>query len=181
MSMRAVFLIPAILVLAACGPTEVDADGDGQISEVEAETARNEMVKPQPGKYRLTQTLVNMESSTTKEWQQERLKAMMAAAQPQVSEICLTEEEAQSGFAQMFSPNASAEACEVKEFNMNGGEFDAVMICNDGPFSGRVRLDGYGSRTSSQAQVTIESESGDGVTSTMTLELKRERIGDCDV
>ena len=47
---RFVIAAAACLTLAACGGSNADADGDGEISMEEAAARSADMVRPQPGK-----------------------------------------------------------------------------------------------------------------------------------
>ena len=62
--MRPIHTLPlaAAILLAACGGSETDADGDGELSADEVAAEAEGMVQPRPGQYRTTLELVEFEA-----------------------------------------------------------------------------------------------------------------------
>ena len=98
---RIVIAAAASFTLAACGGgASADADGDGEITMAEAAAKTEDMVRPQPGKYRATVEFVDVEMPGAPQQVQDMMRSMFDRG-PQTHEYCLTTEEAEKGFEQM--------------------------------------------------------------------------------
>lgn len=171
--------VASTLALAACGSPSADADGDGKITMDEAAAKSDEMVKPDPGQYRNTVELVNLELPGAPKEVQDMMKQMMGG-EPKVSEYCLTKEEADKGFEEMAKQSQDNDDCTFEKFEAEGGKIDAVMNCTaNGQGTAKMTLNGVGTRTSSQMTMTIDATAPDGKAMKMTMKSNQERIGDC--
>lgn len=168
------------LALAGCG-NNADADGDGKISmdEAASEMEKNgEAIRPDPGLYRGTTELVNLEVPNAPPEAKQMLEAMLGG-EPQTMEFCLTKEEAEKGFEKM-AKESQGEDCSFEKFDVAGGNIDAVMTCAaPGDGKARVELKGKGTRTSSEMTMVMDAKGPDGQTMKMTMKTSQERIGDC--
>ncbi|WP_341712707.1 DUF3617 domain-containing protein [Erythrobacter sp.] len=177
---RIVLAAMSTLALAGCGSPSADADGDGEITMSEAVDKSKELVKPEPGKYRNTVQLVNLELPGAPKDVQDMMKQMMGK-EPRTTEYCLTKEEAEKGFEEMAKQAQEDEDCSFEKFDAEGGKIDAIMNCKaDGKGTARMTLQGTGTRTSSQMTMTIDAKGPDGNAMMMTMKSNQERIGDCD-
>jgi len=179
--MRPIILLAAsTLALAGCGSSSADADGDGKISMAEAATKSKEVIKPQPGKYRNTVHLLDLQLPGAPKEVQDMMKQMMGK-EPKTTEYCLTKEEAEKGFEEMARRSQNDEDCSFEKFDAAGGTIDAIMNCEaKGKGSARMTLQGTGSPTKSEMTMTIDAKSPDGRAMQMTMKSNQERIGDCD-
>lgn len=169
----------ASLVLAGCGSPDADADGDGEISMAEAAQKSKDMVKPQPGQYRATVEMINVEVPGAPKEVQDMMKQMMSSG-PQTHEYCLTQEEADKGFEEMAKQTQDNEDCSFEKFDTDGNKIDAIMNCaKDGEGQARMTLQGTGGRTSSDMTMTMNMTGPDGKAMKMTMKSSQRRIGDC--
>ncbi|WP_369027073.1 DUF3617 domain-containing protein [Qipengyuania sp. RANM35] len=175
---RFVLLAFATATVAACGSP--DADGDGTITMEEAAAKSKDMVKPEPGKYRATVEMVNVEVPGAPKQFQDMMKQMISVG-PQTHEYCLTKEEAEKGFEEMARQAQKNEDCSFEKFDADGGTIDAVMTCSR-PEHGmaRMTMQGTGTSTSSNMTMTMDAKTPDGKTMKMTMKSNQERIGNCD-
>ncbi|QPC98007.1 DUF3617 domain-containing protein [Qipengyuania soli] len=177
---RYLLLAAATALVAACGSPEADADGDGKITMKEAAEKSKDLVKPEPGQYRATVEMVNVEVPGAPKEIQEMMKKMISVG-PQTHEYCLTKEEAAKGFEEMARQSNKNEDCSFEKFETDGGTIDAVMNCSR-PEHGmaRMTMQGTGTTTSSSMTMTMDAQTPDGKTMKMTMKSNQERIGDCD-
>lgn len=184
---RSVVIAVCTFALSACGGSGPDADpaagadanGDGEITVAEAIDKSSDMVKPEPGKYRNTVEMVNLEIPGAPKEVQDMMKQVLSAG-PQTNEYCLTAEEAEKGFEEMAKQAQNEDECSVERFDAAGGKIDAVMNCKAGrEGTARMTLSGVGTKTSSAMTMTIDAKAPDGKTMKMTMKSNQERIGDC--
>ncbi len=168
------------LTLAGCSDNP-DADGDGKISMDEAADSMEKnggSIRPDPGLYRGTTELVNLEAPGAPPEAKKMLEAMLGG-EPQVMEFCLTKEEADKGFERM-AKGSQGDDCSFEKFNVSGGDIDAVMTCKgQGDGDARMVLKGKGTSTSSEMTMVIDAKGPDGQAMKMTMKTSQERIGDC--
>ncbi len=179
---RIVIVATASFALVACGGgSSADADGDGEITMAEAAAKTEDMVRPQPGKYRATVEFVDVEMPGAPQQVQDMMRSMFDRG-PQTHEYCLTAEEAEQGFEEMARQSQeSGSDCTFEKFEAEGGSIDAIMNCNaEGQGAARMTLQGTGGETSSQMTMTMVGEGPDGQSMEMTMKSSQERIGDCD-
>ena len=205
--MRSVILIGSALALSACGDQGPNDDvvansteaGDGTgmlagasdgsisgsssdggtVSMEEAARRAEEIVKPQPGQYRATVQVLDISLPGAPPQVVQQMEQMRKAG-AQTREYCLTPEQANKGFEEMIKQANSDDACTFSKFEANGGKIDAVMNCSrPGQGSGRMVMQGTGSRTSSNMTMTMNIEAPGGNQMTMKMRSEQERIGDC--
>lgn len=167
--------------LAGCGSPDADADGDGEITMEEAAAKTEELVKPQPGQWRVTAELVELDMPGAPAEVQEMMRGMMDQG-AQTTEYCLTPEEAERGFEEMLKEGQAQENCTFEKFEADGGDIDAVMLCEgsgQGQPTARMAITGTGSETSSSMNMTMEASGPNGQAMNMVMKSTQERIGDC--
>jgi len=92
---------------------------------------------------------------------------------------CLTQEEADKGFEEMAKESQNGD-CTMKRFDIDGGKIDAQMTClAGGQGEMNITMDGSGTSTSMDMQVTMEGSMPGMGEAKMVLRSKSERIGDC--
>ena len=178
---RFVIAAAACLTLAACGGSNADADGDGEISMEEAAARSADMVRPQPGKYRATVEFVDVSMPGAPQQVKDMMRSMFDK-EAQSHEYCLTKEEADKGFEEMARQAQDSNSdCTFEKFDVDGGSIDAVMNCKaEGQGTARMVMTGTGTETSSEMNMTMNGEGPDGQTMTMTMKSSQQRLGDCD-
>lgn len=76
--MRRLIVVAACsIALASCGSSDADADGDGKISMEEAAAKSEDLVKPEPGQYRATVEMVDLQMPDAPKEVQDAMKAAM--------------------------------------------------------------------------------------------------------
>ena len=164
-------------VLAACGSGgDADADGDGTISMAEAaEETRDAGIRPQPGQWRATMEVQEIEGANVPAGAADMMKQMMARS----FEYCMTQEDADKGFEEM-AKQSQDESCTFERYDIDGGELDAVMVCK-GQEGGSVRMtiDGTGTETSSEMLMTMEGAIPGQGEGRMVMKTSHQRIGEC--
>ena len=170
------FVSAAALGLAACGGgTSADADGDGEITSAELADKASEMVKPQPGQYRASTELVDLEAPGAPPEAVEMMRGVLSNS----FEYCLTKEEAERGFEDM-ARQSQDENCTFEKFDVDGGAIDAVMTCAGGDQGNmRMTMQGTGGRTSSEMTMTMEGNIPGQGEGKMVMKTNHERIGEC--
>ncbi|MEZ5681847.1 MAG: DUF3617 domain-containing protein [Erythrobacter sp.] len=177
---RYILLAATTAALAACGSPDADADGDGEISMAEAAESAKDMVKPEPGKYRATVEMVDVEIPGAPKEVQDMMKRMISVG-AQTHEYCLTSEDAEKGFEEMARQSQDNDDCSFEKFEAAGGKIDAIMNCErQGEGIARMTMQGTGTATSSEMTMTMDAKAPDGKTMKMTMKSNQERIGDCD-
>lgn len=173
----ALFTAAASLALVACGNADPDTDGDGTISmeEAQASLEASGAVKPQAGQYNASVELLEFEAPGAPPQALDMMRGMIARD----FEYCLTQEQADKGFEEMARSSQDGD-CSFEKFDVDGGDFDAVMICsNRGDGSIRMAMEGTGTETSSDMTMTMTGDIGGMGEGRMVMRTKHERIGDC--
>ncbi len=177
---RVTLLIASTIVLAGCGgPESADVDGDGEITMEEAAERSKDMAKPDPGQYRSTTEMVELNMPGAPQEVRDMMRGMLDQG-AQSREFCLTPEQAEEGFAEMIKKSQIQDSCSFEKFDADSGTIDAVMICNQpGQGEGRMTMQGTGDSTSSDMRMTMEIQTPDGQEMSMVMRTQSERIGDC--
>lgn len=179
--MRLVLATPIALglVLAACGESgSADADGDGVISAEEMSAAVADREPMQPGEYRLSMEVLELEDpeSTPEELQQARafFEMMGSMAPPQ----CMTAEDLDGGMMDVAEQMQSGD-CQITSMNTSGPNMNAEMSCqSDGGGTANVTIDSTQTATSSEMTMTAV-ENSDAGDKRLSMRIGMERIGDC--
>jgi len=175
------------LALSACGSKE-DKAGDAaasseegaskSVGELQAEAGKLE--RPEPGKYKQTVEILQMEMPGLPKEAQDQMARMQPKTQ--VSEICLTEKDTEQGFKDMFKDLGKGGDCTYDKFNVSGGSLDARMTCQI-PQQGKavMTVNGAASKTGSDVTVAMDMSGGPSPMGNMKMKMHMttERIGDC--
>jgi len=166
--------LAVVLALAACsGGEEQAGSGETISSEEVAERARG-AIKPQPGLYRSTVEVVEVDMPGAADM----VKRMMGGSNS-TSEYCLTPEEADRGFEEM-ARNSQEGDCSFERFDVDGGRIDAAMNCTaNGGAPMRLTLQGTGTTTSSEVAMTMETDMPGMGTANVRMKATHQRIGEC--
>ena len=173
-------LCPAI-VLAACGGSGADADGDGEITAEEAVTEASGMVKPRPGQYSSSVELVDFDLPGADPQQVAAMRGMMEGVGRQTHSFCLTEAEADEGFRKM-AENMQNGDCTIEEFDASVSKIDAQMTCNTEQGAASVKLTGTGTAESSEMTMDMSQTSDmiPGGEMQMVMKVTNRRTGECE-
>ncbi len=179
--MRLIHTAPlaAAILLAACGG---DADTDGAVSgdEIAAEAAN--MIQPQPGLYRTSFELLEVNVPGASDAVKQGVQAQMGGAAEVAKPItyCLTPEQAAANGAQEMAKRMAEGDCTVARFDVSGNNISTEMQCTGGGAGPtRVVMDGQMTATSSTMTQTAEMDlPGVGKIQTKTR-ISAERVGDC--
>lgn len=176
-----------VLALGACGSkdeagSESTTSGEDSapksVEDLKAEAAKLE--RPEPGKYKQTVEILQMEMPGLPKAAQDQMAAMQPKTQ--VSEICLTEKDTEEGFKDMFKDLGKGGECTYDKFDVSGGTLDARMTCQI-PQQGKavMTVNGAASKTGSDVTVAMDMSGGSSPMGNMKMKMHMttERIGDC--
>jgi len=164
----------AALLLSGCSGRNADADGNGKVSVKEAaEKARGELPKPQPGLYKTTVTMTNIEIPGMPDSMEGH-----GAGLTRTIEDCLTEEEVEKGFEALVKQGQDGE-CSYERFDLAGGKLDAVMVCDAQGRKARMEMTGTTTATSADLEATMAMAFDGAGEGTMSFTARHERIGEC--
>jgi hypothetical protein len=166
------------MALAACSGGEEEAGSGETISNEEVAERAREAVRPEPGLYRSTVELLEVDLPGAPEGMADMMKRAMGESNT-ANEYCLTQEQVDEGFEEM-ARNSQNGDCSFERFDADGGKIDAVMNCKapDGN-TARMTMQGTGGPTSSEMTMTMASEVPGMGTANMRMKATHERIGDC--
>ncbi len=169
----------SILPLSSCGGAdEAGSDAAGGLSGEEVADRASEAIRLEPGQYRATAELVSIDIPGAPAQVLDMMKQSMSG-QNTTSEYCLTPEEAAKGYEEMAKNSADSQ-CNVKRFDVDGGDIDAEMTCKSaGGEDARMILAGTGTPTSSDMTMTMEMAIPQMGKGTMVMRAQHQRIGDC--
>jgi hypothetical protein len=181
--MRMIHLAPlaSAMLLAACGGN-ADSDGDGTLSgeEVAAEAAG--AIRPEPGLYRTSLELLELEVPGMTDQMKQQMQAQMGGgpAGSGTSTYCLTREQAAANGAEEMAKNMAQGNCTVARFDVSGGDLSAEMQCTAaGGATTHVVMDGQMTSTSSTMTMTNDMDMAGMGKMQMKARVTSERIGDC--
>lgn len=169
----------ATAMLAACGGPEGAADESGgesiSVEEVAARAKAN-AVKPQPGKYKVTMDVLEVDIPGAPEGSVDMMRSMMGG---QTHTYCLRPEDVDDGFEAMAKQGQEGD-CDFQRFDVDGGKFDAQMTCrSDEGRAMTMTMNGNGTPTSSEVEMTMKGNMTGMGDSTIHMKARHERIGDC--
>jgi hypothetical protein len=170
-------LAGAMLSLAACG-SKKEQSGPKSMEQVKEEAARLE--RPEPGQYRQVIEITRLEVPGLPAEAAEQMKAAMTVAQE--NKFCLTSEDAEKGFRDMFDDIGKGSQCTYSRFDVDGGRLDAQMDCKS-PSEGTavMKINGTVTSDGSDVVVAMDAEGGQEPMGNMkmTMHMTTERVGDC--
>jgi hypothetical protein len=180
--MRAFHTLPlaAAILLAACGG-DADTNEDGAVSGEEAVAEAAGAIKPQPGQYRTSFEMLELNIPGVPEAVQQQMRAQMGGEAEVAKSItyCLTPEQAAANGAEEMAKNMAQGNCTVSRMDVSGGSISSEMQCsgNDG-ITTRVQMEGQMTATSSVMTMTQEIDQS-GQKMQIKAKVTSERIGDC--
>lgn len=171
--MRRIAACVALVLLAAC-QQEPAAPKPAQTTAAAASNA------PRPGRYRVTMQVKAVRFPGMTE-RVARQASTLFGGTGQVSEFCLTTEQAKLGREAFFRRQVQGD-CRYDRFTAEGDKLDAVLVCQTGKgMSARSELTGSFTPTASQVAIRTTSEvpGSPGGGMVMDAEVVTERMGDC--
>lgn len=163
------------LALSACGQSD---SGPKTMEQAQQEAAK--LDRPAPGQYAQTMTISRFELPDAPPEMAQQMKAMLG--QDQKTEFCLTAEEAEKGFQDMFQEVGKDGECKYERFDVSGGRLDAVLQCqSEAEGKGTIKLTGNVTSQGSQVEVEMDMTSPASPMGRTLIGMKMEtrRIGDC--
>ena len=168
----------ATVLLAGCGSPE-PTEGEPK-TMIEAKAEASKIDRPRPGQYRQVVEITRFEMPTIPNEDSDRMAEMVKATQE--TEFCLTKEESEKGFRDMFQDVGKGGECRYSRFDVTGGKVDAQLDCasvTEGTatfvLSGNVGPNG--------SDVTIDADmknpSSPTGTAKIGMHMKTDRLGDC--
>lgn len=168
----------ASLALMGCGSEPADTNADGEVSIAEA-AARAEAsgIKPMPGQYKVTVEVLEVEIPGAPDGMADMMRNAMGGNS---HTYCMTQEDVDKGFEEMARQSQEGQDCSFERFDIDGGDFDGKMVCNvAGQGSMTMTMNGKGSETRSEMDMTMEGNISGMGDMTMRMKTTHERQGDC--
>lgn len=179
----ALFVAAPALMLAGCNAAEegtADADGDGKISSEEMAGAAKALTKLQPGEYKMSMELLEIEDANLSEEDIKKAKEGFAMMSNMAPPRCITGEEEDEGMMGLAKEMQNGD-CETTKLNSSASKIDAEMTCSGPNGTATVVLDGTASETSSSMTMTMSQPEGQdaGGPKKAVMRIGMERTGDC--
>lgn len=136
---------------------------------------------PLPGLYRSETRLQDFALPGASNRDAQLVRRRMGGVQPQVSQSCLTPDQARQGFAPLVRQLQQGD-CRFDNFVANSGQMRAELHCTaPGGVLSHVQMEGTGAASGSTMQLTIEQRGRaiPGGLQTMTLNVVSRRVGSC--
>ena len=174
------FVSLASALLVSCGGDAGDdaaPAGDSIDMKEAAARAKATAVKPQPGQYRVTLEVLDVNIPGAPANMAEMMKQAMGG---QTHEYCLKPGDVDKGFEEMAKQSQEGDNCSFQRFDVAGGNFDAQMTCtNPGQGKMTMTMKGRGTPTRSEMDMTMQGNMTGMGDSTIHMKSTHERIGDC--
>jgi len=178
-------LAPAVL-LAGCSKSSPEGGnaanpdtGPKTIEQVQKEASKID--RPKPGRYEQIVEIKSVEMPGAPKELAEQMKKALTKTAP--STYCLTQEQADKGWRDMFREGGPAKSCTYKRFDVSGGRIDAQMECStNGEGKATMTMSGTVGPTGSEVNMDMASSGGQGPMSglNMKMHMKTTRVGDCN-
>lgn len=182
-AMTCVGICGAVLLASCSGSGDErsgngDAGGNGTMpSTAEVQRRTSNIVRPQPGQYRTTVEVLEVDVPGMPSNMKQMMKGAMGDNSS--SEYCLTKADVDKGFEEMARRSQQGD-CESERFDIEGGRFDAAMTCKvDGGQTVHMTMTGTGSETSSDMTMTMAMRVPGMGEGTVRMKSHSERIGGC--
>lgn len=179
MKYTAMLFAASTLTLTACGESGT-VDDPSDPAQIEAAT--QDLPKPQPGQYRTSGELVELEIPGASDDELQMMRGIMEQGATQERTFCMTQEEADEGYREFLENlQQGSDECQFTDFAVSGNNLDATMACDDGEgATGTMAFGGTISETSQDMTVTMDMQnpSADGQMRIVMRTLS-ERVGDC--
>ncbi len=161
------------MLLAGCsGGGEADAKGAVSVKDA-AEQAKREMPRPQPGLYKTTVTMTNIDMPGLPPEMADHGKGMVTT-----TENCLTAADVDKGFEALVKQGQDG-ACSYESFALAGGKVDAVLVCKAQGRDTRTALSGTTTKTGADLTATTAMDFEGVGKATLNFTTKHERVGEC--
>ena len=174
--MRCIAILPlvAVLALTACGSSDDEAT-----TLADAAEELSDAPQPLPGMYRTTTEMLEFNAPGMPADALEMMQAQMAQSDADITESCLTAEQAALGQEELLK-NATQSSCTVSRFDVSGGNIDAAMSCPAGDgITGNVTVTGTMGAEGSDMEMGFSTTIPGGGEATFRMHVVSERIGDC--
>jgi len=161
------------MLLAGCsGGGEADAKGAVSVKDA-AEQAKREMPRPQPGLYKTTVTMTNIDMPGLPPEMADHGKGMVTT-----TENCLTAADVDKGFEALVKQGQDG-ACSYESFALAGGKVDAVLVCKAQGRDTRTALSGTTTKTGADLTAATAMDFEGVGKATLNFTTKHERVGEC--
>ena len=184
MQARDILTFAACAALVACGsapdgggssPSATGLTGEAAAKKVAA--ARADLPRPDPGLYRTTVEMVDVDLPGAPEGVAEMMRNSMK--QDRASDYCVTAADVEKGYEEMVRRSQQGD-CTFQRFDVVGGKIDAEMTCRgDRGGMSTIAMSGTAGRTSSDMDVRMKMELPGMGEGTMRMKSRSERIGAC--
>ena len=175
--MRPIYVHSLVFAMALAGCDSADK-GPKTLDQAKAEA--RQMERPEPGEYRQTTKFTKFEVPGAPPAMVEQIKSMMTA-KGETSTYCLSKEDSEKGFEEMFKKVGEGE-CKYERFDASANSIDAILVCDTAPgATARLTMNGTVSKSGSNVKVDVQQKGDKSpmANATIAMEVKSERVGDC--
>lgn len=171
-------LAAVFAMLTGCGDAGSDTATGEAMSQREVAAAADAAVRPEPGQYRTTVELIDLEMPSIPGVDMADVRSTMESSMQRANLSCITAEDAERGYREMLRQSQQG-ACEFERFSADGGRLDAAMTCQGEGAQGRMTMTGTATPTSSNVTMNMQSEIAQLGDMAITMRVRSERVGDC--
>ena len=168
------------LLLVACNKSpdvNVKNASVGEVAEKVRQASGSDALI-EPGKWQTKISVLNVEIPGMPPQAAQQMKQMMAKAQAQTYDTCLTEADVRRPKEDFFSGESND--CRYDHFTMSGGKIDAALRC-DAKSSGTMAMTINGTYSSDSYEATMAMDMSRGSEGSMKIRSHSEshRVGEC--
>lgn len=171
----------AMLALSACSEKGADADGDGKITNAEAETEMTTggAMEMKPGLWEVKISFSKIEAPGAPTEMQAKMKAQLGKGMTQRS--CLTKEQVDKPGMEFFGAPAGAN-CNFDELDRSAGGVKMSMTCKpNGALVMKSKMDGKFAAETYTLNIEQNTEGAPMGAIKMNGKIEGKRVGDCPV
>ncbi|MCM8557757.1 DUF3617 domain-containing protein [Sphingomicrobium sediminis] len=179
---RMILVTAGCAMLMACGSSGDAGDSADTDSAATAEAESDSVLdvlaegdKPQAGRWEVETEIIEAQIPGVPENMRDMVVNSMGMNNSFA--YCMTPEQAEQDPDQVWKESNGD--CEFESFERNGGQVEAVAVCNSGGAEMRMTMSGTQGRNSYSARNEMEMSTpeGDGK---LVVEVEGRRTGDCD-
>lgn len=175
---RMMMMTTAAMLVAGCGDGEGGQIGADAPTLAEAQAEIAELDRPKPGEYSQKVEITRLDMPGAPDGMEEQVRRLIETSAQR--SYCLSPEDAERGFEQMYRKVTEEENCAYETFEVSGGKINAVLNC-EGREGGTARFTMNGAISASGSIVEIAlDQSGGSRAMGLGMTMTSQRIGECE-
>ncbi|PEQ14733.1 hypothetical protein B2G71_02520 [Novosphingobium sp. PC22D] len=166
-------------LLAACDSSQAPQE-TGPKTMAEAKEEAGKINRPRPGQYKQVIEITKFELPNLPKEDSDKMAASLKTTQE--TEFCLTQEQSEKGFKDMFEDVGKGGECRYSRFDVSGGKVGAQLDCAS-VTEGTATFVLAGTVGPEGSDVTIDADMKNAQspmgTAKIGMHMKTTRLGDC--